>query len=311
MKRVTRTGAELRFISRAHLRVRPFHHASVVSSSPEKGGTSHQSFVNQGQASPQGSDGNKSALSEKKVESSSAAKKKTVAEMDEELRLKLEGMSGEGGAAGIEYEDNDFPADAARVARWQRNSTDWLYCCVGSEYGNDYSSACADGADPFTLASASLIYGVAALSSAEVIPSTASSTATSGASASPATATPAAASGTASSSGDTCSDSGAQIGAIGAGVGASLGVISIGALLWAFWERRQRLRATAAQIVTFPKPGYEAPDGYQYANPSTTTTISPHIYNTPTSVAHPHELGPNEQKVELPGSITTVGDSRG
>ncbi|KAA6409262.1 MAG: hypothetical protein FRX48_06815 [Lasallia pustulata] len=32
-------------------------------------------------------------------------KKKTMAELDEELRLKLEGMSGEGGAAGLEYED--------------------------------------------------------------------------------------------------------------------------------------------------------------------------------------------------------------
>ncbi|OHX01176.1 hypothetical protein CSPAE12_00225 [Colletotrichum incanum] len=32
-------------------------------------------------------------------------KKKTMAELDEELRLKLEGMSGEGGAAGVEYEN--------------------------------------------------------------------------------------------------------------------------------------------------------------------------------------------------------------
>lgn len=31
-------------------------------------------------------------------------KKKTMAELDEELRLKLEGVSGEGGSAGIEYE---------------------------------------------------------------------------------------------------------------------------------------------------------------------------------------------------------------
>ncbi|KAK1593810.1 uncharacterized protein LY79DRAFT_550982 [Colletotrichum navitas] len=31
--------------------------------------------------------------------------KKTIAELDEELRLKLEGMSGEGGAAGVEYEN--------------------------------------------------------------------------------------------------------------------------------------------------------------------------------------------------------------
>lgn len=32
-------------------------------------------------------------------------KEKTMAEMDEELRLKLEGISGEGGEAGLELED--------------------------------------------------------------------------------------------------------------------------------------------------------------------------------------------------------------
>ncbi|OBT67394.1 hypothetical protein VE03_03095 [Pseudogymnoascus sp. 23342-1-I1] len=32
-------------------------------------------------------------------------KAKTIAELDEELKLKLEGISGEGGAAGLEYED--------------------------------------------------------------------------------------------------------------------------------------------------------------------------------------------------------------
>lgn len=49
-------------------------------------------------------DSKASSSSEKKVESSGVAKKKTVAEMDEELRVKLEGMSGDGGASGIEYE---------------------------------------------------------------------------------------------------------------------------------------------------------------------------------------------------------------
>ncbi|CRK37669.1 hypothetical protein HYQ45_014563 [Verticillium longisporum] len=33
------------------------------------------------------------------------AKRKTMAELDAELRLKMEGISGEGGAAGVEYED--------------------------------------------------------------------------------------------------------------------------------------------------------------------------------------------------------------
>jgi len=42
--------------------------------------------------------------SSKSQEKISAPKKKTQAELDEELRLKLEGISGEGGSAGIEYE---------------------------------------------------------------------------------------------------------------------------------------------------------------------------------------------------------------
>ncbi|KAK0644617.1 hypothetical protein B0T16DRAFT_289500, partial [Cercophora newfieldiana] len=32
-------------------------------------------------------------------------KKKTLAELDEELRLKMEGIGGDGGEAGVEYED--------------------------------------------------------------------------------------------------------------------------------------------------------------------------------------------------------------
>ena len=207
--------------------------------------------------------------------------------------------------------DNDFPADAARVARWKKNGTDWLYCCVGSNYDNDYSSACADDAEPFALPSASLVYGVAALSSAELKSSTATSTATSAASATAAIATApsATASETAASAAETCPDSGAQIGAIGAGVGVSLGVISIGALVWAFWERRKRLRQTAP-VVQYSKPGYEVPGGSQYANSSTPTAYSPHTYSTPPSVGHTHELGPNEHKAELPGSIMPVSGQR-
>jgi hypothetical protein len=34
-----------------------------------------------------------------------AKKKKTLAEMDEELRLKMEGIAGDGGEAGVELED--------------------------------------------------------------------------------------------------------------------------------------------------------------------------------------------------------------
>jgi hypothetical protein len=43
-------------------------------------------------------------LSDSQSEQETKPKKKTMAALDEELRLKLEDISGEGGGAGIEYE---------------------------------------------------------------------------------------------------------------------------------------------------------------------------------------------------------------
>ncbi|KAK3995710.1 hypothetical protein QBC44DRAFT_319264 [Cladorrhinum sp. PSN332] len=43
-------------------------------------------------------------------------KKKTLQEIDEELRQKMEGISGDGGASGVEYEDGK-PADMKRSVR--------------------------------------------------------------------------------------------------------------------------------------------------------------------------------------------------
>lgn len=60
--------------------------------------------MNQAQTAPHNSDRRSPPSTEMKSESSGAAKKMTVAERDEELRLKLEGMSGGGGSAGVEYE---------------------------------------------------------------------------------------------------------------------------------------------------------------------------------------------------------------
>ena len=44
-------------------------------------------------------------LAPREGESTEKPQKKTIAELDEELRLKLEGISGDGGAAGVEYEN--------------------------------------------------------------------------------------------------------------------------------------------------------------------------------------------------------------
>ncbi|KAI4132957.1 MAG: hypothetical protein LQ338_000424 [Usnochroma carphineum] len=58
----------------------------------------------------------KEAAGEKDKPKSSKAKK-TMAELDEELRLKMEGRSGEGGEAGLELEDG-------RPAAMKRESED-------------------------------------------------------------------------------------------------------------------------------------------------------------------------------------------
>lgn len=60
--------------------------------------------MDQAETAPHSSDQRSPPPTEIKSEQSGAAKKKTVAEKDEELRLKLEGMSGGGGSAGVEYE---------------------------------------------------------------------------------------------------------------------------------------------------------------------------------------------------------------
>ncbi|KAL1877477.1 hypothetical protein Daus18300_002464 [Diaporthe australafricana] len=106
MKRATIPSAGLRLTTRAYLQAqRPLHRASAASSPPAKGSTPNEDNSKQAQPAVQGSGTTDSAHLEKKAEPSGAAKKKTVAEMDEELRLKLEGMSGGGGSAGIEYEN--------------------------------------------------------------------------------------------------------------------------------------------------------------------------------------------------------------
>ncbi|CAH0017998.1 unnamed protein product [Clonostachys rhizophaga] len=51
------------------------------------------------------------------VESSRSKDKKTIAQLDEELRLRLEGMSGDGGAAGVEYENGRAEGLKSEVKR--------------------------------------------------------------------------------------------------------------------------------------------------------------------------------------------------
>ncbi|KAK3395082.1 hypothetical protein B0H63DRAFT_462639 [Podospora didyma] len=70
------------------------------------------STVTRNHASALGSSGDESkrAAPQERKEAAAAPlaakpKRKTQTELDEELRLKMEGLSGDGGASGIEYED--------------------------------------------------------------------------------------------------------------------------------------------------------------------------------------------------------------
>jgi hypothetical protein len=106
MRSFTRTAAGFRPASIPQARLQPLHHTSAPSSSPAKGSSpSEQGGADRVPAAEGKGPAQTTAPSpENKAGSSNAARKKTVAEKDEELRLKLEGRSGEGGSAGIEYE---------------------------------------------------------------------------------------------------------------------------------------------------------------------------------------------------------------
>ncbi|KAG8165818.1 hypothetical protein KVR01_004370 [Diaporthe batatas] len=101
MRIIIRRAAGLRSNPCPLLQVRSFHHTTVVTAA---GVHANEGDVNEAQTSSQERDTKSPLISDSSVKSTNAAKKKTVAEMDEELRRKLEGISGEGGASGIEYE---------------------------------------------------------------------------------------------------------------------------------------------------------------------------------------------------------------
>lgn len=76
--------------------------ACLTSSSPAASATNPAGADQPQKSSKQPVD--ESTSPEQKLKESGQPRKKTMAELDEELRLKLEGMSGDGGSAGVEYE---------------------------------------------------------------------------------------------------------------------------------------------------------------------------------------------------------------
>lgn len=115
------------------------------------------------------------------------------------------------------------------------------FCCGLLVADND-TVGCDDNRSPFTLGSARLMYGYAALENA-----TLTSDATDSSSSAMATASSTVS--TSSSTGGSCQDDSLPI---GVGVGVPLGIIALLAMAWGFWERRMRVRAqevTAAAIA--------------------------------------------------------------
>ncbi|ROW17814.1 hypothetical protein VPNG_00810 [Cytospora leucostoma] len=85
-----------------------FHHTSracLISSPPSAPATKQASSNQSRPTSQQPRRDDTKASAEKKVDEAIPPRRKTMAELDEELRLKLEGMSGDGGSAGVEYEN--------------------------------------------------------------------------------------------------------------------------------------------------------------------------------------------------------------
>ncbi|KAJ5107803.1 hypothetical protein N7456_004478, partial [Penicillium angulare] len=154
-----------------------------------------------------------------------------------------------------------------------------LYCC-GTPIYNGSAIVCPDG-DSFQVDDGEVILGRAALANATTISSNATSSNSS------ITTSPAS---TSSSSASTSSNS--HNVAIGAGVGVPLGVIAIGTLIWAFWERRRANRLSKSLAAA--SAGRGAYQGNVELSSSTAMTRS----SAPTELDPQHpvaELMPKEQ----------------
>ncbi|KAL3470224.1 hypothetical protein BJX99DRAFT_267632 [Aspergillus californicus] len=127
------------------------------------------------------------------------------------------------------------------------NTDDGIYYCCNSIVNNATGKqpTCAWDVEPFTLASARLIPGVALLDDYVVRSDDTNTTA------------PSTESDPECAASDTASKNNA---AIGAGVGVPLGVVALAAIGWALYERRKRTNHSQTAIATQPRdvPSYGA-----------------------------------------------------
>lgn len=121
-----------------------------------------------------------------------------------------------------------------RLSVWRANSSEAAeYCCGDADTTQINSSlACIDGNPTFTLPNATPLLGFAGLSNARVASSTNSSSDTSG------TATPTAST---AANRDDCASQRRDTITVGSVLGVTLAAVAVALIVWAVWERRQKI----------------------------------------------------------------------
>lgn len=148
--------------------------------------------------------------------------------------------------------------------KWRNKKA--TYCC-GTPISNGTDVICPNGKDDFSLDDAVMLPGRAGLANVTSLDAPASSSSPSALPSSTSTST----SPSSTSSSLPTGHSSSHDVAIGAGVGVPLGVLALGAVIWALWERRRanRLRKTIAStpgMVTLPPGFVRTPSGMRSKN---------------------------------------------
>ncbi|KAJ0123211.1 hypothetical protein J7T55_011675 [Diaporthe amygdali] len=128
----------------------------------------------------------------------------------------------------------DYLNQDVRLSVWRANRTSASeYCCGDADTTQTNSSlACLDGNPTFTLPNATPLLGVAGLSNAQAVSSTNSSSVTTRTETSTAIPT---------THDDDCSSQKQDTITVGAVLGVSIVIAAIALIVWALWERRQKV----------------------------------------------------------------------
>lgn len=129
---------------------------------------------------------------------------------------------------------SDYLDKDVRLSFWRTSSSTTAQYCCGDAYTTQRNSslACVDGGPVFTLPNATPVLGVAGLRNAQYISST-NSTSDASSATMPTAGT--------SAHGDDCSSQKKDTITVGSVLGVSLVAVAIALVLWAIWERRQKI----------------------------------------------------------------------